>query len=782
MIHSDLLKIGMKLIFFAFLFVCGTVYSQTDRYEFSPACFNTTFDEYGVRLLNGKMYLVTASLDEQKQVILDEVAQRPFTDIYQLDGCTIQDAYLKNAQTQELWLVSSMHNDGAFTTNRYQSRVYFSHNNSEEIAYNMGLYYLNRQDSGWSNSVAFPLNSETYNIVHPFFDESTKLLYFSSNMPGGIGGYDIYSVAVLKDGFGAPELVQGVNSSFDDFYPYVHTNRIYFSSNRAGGQGGLDIFCFYPNGLTENLTINSSFDDFDLSFIDEQTGFFSTNRNSSGLHDDAFFFKFTAAQQYEVDELVFVDSTLNYKNERSEVLTNLLDQVGSPNILLNLAATSMRSLADSSALLQKELMVQTEQTYAQLNALLDTLNRQIVADAGADYALKMSALNEINRAIEALKTSNDPNEQAALLALIEKNLNLVNPALVDQNRRYIETLQSQLNIRNQKLLAQQSFNKQLSESSKLAFSEVLSLDNTPENQQLKADFSNFMYQTLYLDATSALKDSMNSIEKSQHTTLAAINQKVSSYLQTKTDADPLVLQKLDSLLSLLNKESDPTSKLNILKEINELLESADPQLKGLLEADLQQYHSQQQRLLVLQQDFATVIAKFTDDFKEQFIALALEASTLSKEELQKRIASLQNFAGIDLSSVFDPEVPVLSPELLATFLANHQPENILFGFDSYQLAATYHQSLNDLAKFAAKYKQFKIFLDGHTDIMGRASYNLRLSKNRANSVRTYLEAQGLNSSNFVISSFGFNKPVATNKTKEGRRLNRRVEIKLVSVQ
>ena len=125
---------------------------------------------------------------------------------------------------------------------------------------------------------------------------------------------------------------------------------------------------------------------------------------------------------------------------------------------------------------------------------------------------------------------------------------------------------------------------------------------------------------------------------------------------------------------------------------------------------------------------------------------------------------------------------MLSPELLATFLANHQPENILFGFDSYQLAATYHQSLNDLAKFAAKYKQFKIFLDGHTDIMGRASYNLRLSKNRANSVRTYLEAQGLNSSNFVISSFGFNKPVATNKTKEGRRLNRRVEIKLVSVQ
>jgi outer membrane protein OmpA-like peptidoglycan-associated protein len=184
----------------------------------------------------------------------------------------------------------------------------------------------------------------------------------------------------------------------------------------------------------------------------------------------------------------------------------------------------------------------------------------------------------------------------------------------------------------------------------------------------------------------------------------------------------------------------------------------------------------------LEKEFEAVAAKFTETFKQQFIQLALEASSLTKEELQKRIASLQNMAGLDLSSVFDPEVPVLSPELLATFLANHQPENILFAFDSYELAATYNQTLNDLAKFASKYKQFKIFLDGHTDITGRASYNLRLSKNRANSVRTYLEGRGLDASNFVIASYGFNKPVATNKTKEGRRLNRRVEIKLVSVQ
>lgn len=777
----DIFIADMKFHLFAFLFFCGSLYGQQDRYEFSPACFNTMYDEHGVRSFNGKMYLVTASLDEQKQVILDEVAQKPFTDIYQIEECSIQDAYLKNAETKELWLISSMHNDGAFTTNRYQNRVYFSHNNSEEIAYNMGLYYLNRLTDGWSNSQAFPFNSENYNIVHPYFDESTQSLYFSSNMPGGKGGYDIYKVVVGANDFSAVEAISLINSTSDEFYPHLHNDRLYFTSNRQGGQGGLDIYCMINSQINNVLSINSSFDDLDLAFTNERSGFFSSNRNSSGVQDDAFFFTLTLAQQYVTDQLAFVDSTLQYKQENSSVLSNLLDQSKTTNILLNLASSSMKALSDSSQLLQLALIKQTEETYAQLNALMDTLNRQIIADAGADYNLKMAALNEVNAAIEALKTSNDPAEQQALLAVIEKNLNLVNPDLATQNKSYVLKLAEQLAIRNQKLQEQQSFSRQLTESSKLAFAEVISLEQTPENQKLKEDFSKYMLESMYLDATAAIQDDINELEKSQKQLINSLNGQVDQYLQTNTDTDPIALQKLDELLKALQAASDPETKNRLVSEINQLLATADPALRDAILPLLTSFSDNQNKLASLQNDLMKASAPFTPDFKEQFTQLALQASTLSKEELQNRISSLQTSFGLDLTKVFYPDAPVLSQELLATFLANHQPENILFAFDSYLLNETYYKTLNDLAKFAAKYKQFKIFLDGHTDITGRASYNLRLSKNRANSVRTYLETNGLDASNFVISSFGFNKPVASNKTKEGRRLNRRVEIKLVTV-
>lgn len=772
----------MKLLLLAFLLFCGAFYAQQDRFDFSRACFNSLYDDFGVRTLNGKMYVISASLNEEKQVILDEEANRPFTDLYQIDNCALQDAYLKNAESQELWLLSSMYNDGAFTTNRYQNRVYFSHNNSEEIAYNMGIYYLNRLANGWSNSQAFPLNSENYNIVHPYFDEKSQVLYFSSNMPGGAGGYDIYKVEVLTDGFSNAEPVTGVNSSADEFFPHLNQNRFYFTSNRSGGLGGLDIYCLVEARLLNLSSLNSAFDDLDLAFLDENSGFFASNRASNGVQDDAYFFTYTPAQNYVSDQLAFIDSTLQFKQQNGAALANLLEQSNTPNILLNLASSSMQALSDSSAQLQKALMLQTEQTYAQLNALMDTLNRQIIADAGADYNLKMAALKEVNAAIEALKTSSDPAEQRALLAVIEKNLNLVNPDLALQNRVYVQQLEQQLALRNQRLAEQMSYSKQLSESSKLAFAEVISLEQTPENQKLKADFSNFMLEALYLDATSALKDAILETQKAQNQALVSIKQQVNEYLQTTSDADAALLQKLDRLINELEQATDEQTKTRILNELNALLTNADPKLRALLEPILQQYASNQAKLTELNKELAIATAPFTNTFKAQFIQLALDASTLSKEELQQRIAALQGQVGLDLSKVFYPDVPVLSPELLATFLANHQPENILFAFDSYELNEQYFKTLNDLAKFTSKYKQFKIFLDGHTDITGKAAYNLRLSKNRANSVRSYLEEKGLNASNFVISSFGFSKPAATNKTKEGRRLNRRVEIKLVSVQ
>jgi outer membrane protein OmpA-like peptidoglycan-associated protein len=67
-------------------------------------------------------------------------------------------------------------------------------------------------------------------------------------------------------------------------------------------------------------------------------------------------------------------------------------------------------------------------------------------------------------------------------------------------------------------------------------------------------------------------------------------------------------------------------------------------------------------------------------------------------------------------------------------------------------------------------------VEGHTDSVGGDEYNMRLSENRANEVRSYLVDQGTQSANITAQGFGKTLPVADNSTAAGRQMNRRVEM------
>ena len=75
-------------------------------------------------------------------------------------------------------------------------------------------------------------------------------------------------------------------------------------------------------------------------------------------------------------------------------------------------------------------------------------------------------------------------------------------------------------------------------------------------------------------------------------------------------------------------------------------------------------------------------------------------------------------------------------------------------------------------------KKFHLKLAGYTDNVGSVAANLKLSKARANAVKTYLETQGVDPSMIQADGFGKANPIATNATDAGRQLNRRVEFSL----
>lgn len=110
------------------------------------------------------------------------------------------------------------------------------------------------------------------------------------------------------------------------------------------------------------------------------------------------------------------------------------------------------------------------------------------------------------------------------------------------------------------------------------------------------------------------------------------------------------------------------------------------------------------------------------------------------------------------------------------------PEAITFGFDSYALRPNSYTVLNTVADTLAEYNQTIVEVAGHTDSVGAAAYNQRLSEQRAQAVANYLTSRGVNNQRLIVTGAGSNHPVASNATDAGRAENRRVEITLVPIR
>ena len=103
---------------------------------------------------------------------------------------------------------------------------------------------------------------------------------------------------------------------------------------------------------------------------------------------------------------------------------------------------------------------------------------------------------------------------------------------------------------------------------------------------------------------------------------------------------------------------------------------------------------------------------------------------------------------------------------------------IFFNQDSNALSAKAMQKLDRVAEIILKSPQIEIILNGYTDSYGSPSYNKIVSETRANAVKIYLVGKGVEPSKILVMGHGAQKFLATNRTREGRQFNRRVEIEL----
>jgi len=109
------------------------------------------------------------------------------------------------------------------------------------------------------------------------------------------------------------------------------------------------------------------------------------------------------------------------------------------------------------------------------------------------------------------------------------------------------------------------------------------------------------------------------------------------------------------------------------------------------------------------------------------------------------------------------------------------PEGVTFDVGSYTLKPQFRATLDKVAESLKQYPDSLIDVYGHTDSTGSDAFNQTLSDNRARTVASYLTMQGISSARIRSQGLGESMPVADNATEEGRRKNRRVEIKIVPV-
>lgn len=243
--------------------------------------------------------------------------KQPYLDLF--IASPSKSGELENIELFSKNVNTKMHESNAvFTKNG--KKMYFTRNNyingkkgkDDQKITHLKIYKAELIENEWTNITELSFNNDNYSTEHPALSPDEKKLFFSSDMPGGLGSFDLYVVNINTDGtYSAPKnLGPKINTALREQFPFVSSkNILYFASDGHFGMGGLDIFKseISDNSFSKptNLSniINSNLDDFAFIINEEkEIGYFSSNRDNSDGIDNIY--SFTQLKKYYVKGFV----------------------------------------------------------------------------------------------------------------------------------------------------------------------------------------------------------------------------------------------------------------------------------------------------------------------------------------------------------------------------------------------------------------------------------------------------------------------------------------------
>ncbi len=199
--------------------------------------------------------------------------------------------------------------EGSPSFNKKKNTIYFTRckatdikgKGAEAIKKTCSIYYSKKRGQAYGEAIQLPFGGDSLIVAHPCLTNKDKKMYFVADMPGGLGGKDIWTADYdkkKKAWINVKNLGAEVNTAGDELYPFVHADgTLYFSSNGHVGIGGFDIFKVenlkdgWGPVINMKVPINSSADDIAIIFEDKnERGYLTSNRNGGRGKTDIYSF------------------------------------------------------------------------------------------------------------------------------------------------------------------------------------------------------------------------------------------------------------------------------------------------------------------------------------------------------------------------------------------------------------------------------------------------------------------------------------------------------------
>jgi outer membrane protein OmpA-like peptidoglycan-associated protein len=716
-----------KLCLFILLFSLASVpfEMQAQEYEVEPVPFNGREEDFAAwRYKDG---VVFCSDRTRKKLLTDEDSIHFYTDMF-------TSVLLPNNQWTEPKLfapsLTDFLNEGPVTFSNDGNTMYYTANyaptdtsrRSKMEEYKLGIFSAQWKNGEWTNKQAFPYNSSKseFNLAHPALADNDSTLYFTSNMPGGIGGTDIYKCVWRNNRWSLPiNLGATINTTHDELFPFVsEENAFYFTSNRPTSGKGNDLNIWVAQ-ITEHSfgkpglmpqPINSSSDDFAYTeYSGNQYGFFSSNRN--GETDDIFQFRMGVPNFNDCNE-----------NFRPIYCYQIEDMKVSQADTLPLVYEWDLGDGRRKRGLSVEHCYDTLGTYHLSLNILDTLTNTVF------YRVSETDI-VIEEAHQPYILSNDSTVVNAPIRFysddhfitdfkIEKRFWIVN------NREHFESDSLTYTFTEPGThtvlcgvtgpIGPDGYRQKACSYKQIrVFEEGYPGLPQPDPDPTERPFKKIQLKSAFQLMTEIKEPSLAPLF---HIVLAETKQRI-------TFNDPFFSKTRFVIIEAQNDDGSFVYTVGNTAEINRLY----PMFRELRDSG---YHD-------------------------------LKVETFNRQELVKEFVRTGKYIAPGNADQLNKEFANL--------------RDIKFEYNSDVILEESKANLNYIAAMLLLESDFKLKINAHTCSMGSHTYNMELSKRRAKSVMKYFTEKGINTSRLVTEGFAETMPLASNLTEEGREQNRRVE-------